>query len=231
MTSNVAVPLHERVQLGPGWQEALESEFKQPYMLGLAEFIRKERASAVPIYPPPALVFNAFHQTPLESVRVVILGQDPYHGPGQAHGLCFSVPKGVSFPPSLRNIFQEVVADVATPPPPHGCLTEWARQGVFLPNTVLTVRQGQANSHAGQGWELFTDAVIIRLLGRGVIFLLWGRAARDKLQRLGPKEILLHAPHPSPLSAASGFFGCRHFSKTNQWLIRRGSSPIDWSLH
>lgn len=221
--------LHQRINLGPGWQEALADEFQKPYMAELAQFLKEERR-LMSIYPPAALVFNALHQTPLDRVKVVILGQDPYHGPGQAHGLCFSVPKGVPLPPSLRNIFKEAVDDAGIPPPPHGCLLDWAQQGVLLLNATLTVRQGQANSHAGKGWERFTDEVIRCLLGRGVVFILWGRAAREKVERVIRDEFLLIAPHPSPLSASSGFFGCQHFSKANRHLEKIGVGPVDWTI-
>lgn len=231
----VVTPLYKRVSLGTGWQEALEEELKLPYMGELADFLAEERASATPVYPPPALVFNAFHQTPLDRVKVVIVGQDPYHGPGQAHGLSFSVPKGVPPPPSLQNIFKELKDDLGIQPPPHGCLVHWASQGVLLLNATLTVRQGEPRSHYGKGWERFTDAAIQCLKGRKIAFLLWGRSAKEKVQHImGDKHqgaLLLTAPHPSPLSAYAGFFGCRHFSKANRYLEDQGLSPIDWAIH
>lgn len=227
--------LHERVNLGPGWQEVLGEEFKQPYMQSLAEFVARERQSGVPVYPPANLVFNAFLQTPLEQVKVVIVGQDPYHGPGQAHGLCFSVLPGVRTPPSLQNIYKEIRDDLGLPIPPHGCLLSWAQQGVLLLNATLTVREGQPKSHFGKGWEQFTDAALAALLDRDVIFVLWGRSAKDKLARVLEREghtppRVLQAAHPSPLSAHYGFFGCRHFSEINRILADMGREPINWQI-
>jgi uracil-DNA glycosylase len=221
--------LKNRIDLGEGWKAQLEKEFEQPYMEQLAHFLKAERHSG-PVYPPAHLVFEAFRRTPFEQVKVVIVGQDPYHGPGQAEGLCFSVPHGVPAPPSLKNIFKELEADLGIQPPGHGSLHRWAEQGVLLLNTVLTVRQGEAASHRGKGWEQFTDAALRPLLGRDVVFVLWGRAARDKVEGLGGHPKVLTAPHPSPLSAYSGFFGCRHFSKVNDQLQQMGLPTIDWKL-
>jgi uracil-DNA glycosylase len=226
--------LHERVNLGSGWQEVLGEELKHPYMRELAEFVAEERKSG-PVYPPEDLVFNAFLQTPFDKVKVVIVGQDPYHGPGQAHGLCFSVLPGVRIPPSLQNIYKEIREDLGLPIPSHGCLLSWAQQGVLLLNATLTVRQGQPKSHFGRGWERFTDAALAALLDRDVIFVLWGRSAKDKLQRVLERDgqrpaRVLQAAHPSPLSAHYGFFGCRHFSKINQMLVEIGRDPINWEI-
>ncbi len=222
--------LAKRVNLGPSWQKALESEFAKPYMEELANFVMGERKTKN-IYPPSPLVFNAFLQTPYEEVRVVIMGQDPYHGPGQAHGLCFSVPEGVRPPPSLVNIYKELHDDLGIPIPKTGCLLPWAQQGVLLLNATLTVEQGLAKSHYGRGWERFTNAAIRTLLNRDVIFVLWGRSAREKVQNVIEHEHARHvrvltAPHPSPLSAHVGFFGSRPFSKINEML----DQPIDWNL-
>jgi uracil-DNA glycosylase len=231
MTSSV-VPF----VLEPSWQDVLNDELKQPYLLELAAFVEKEYAAAPhSIYPPKNLIFNAFYQTPFNSVKVLIVGQDPYHGPDQAHGLSFSVPKGVKPPPSLQNIFKELETDVHLPRPNHGCLLSWAKQGVMLLNATLTVRQGEPLSHHGRGWERFTDAVVHKLMERQdpVIFVLWGKSAQDKcrfLQSAHTKHIILTAAHPSPFSANNGFFGCRHFSKINELLIQMGKQPINWSL-
>jgi uracil-DNA glycosylase len=225
-------------ELEPSWTAALKQELQKPYIASLAAFVEKERRGSLPIYPPRELVFNAFRLTPLAQVRVVIVGQDPYHGPHQAHGLCFSVPKGIPLPPSLKNIYKELAEDVGISPPQHGCLTAWAKQGVLLLNTTLTVRQSEPMSHHGKGWEQFTDAVI-RVLCRqkeSLIFLLWGKSAQEKYRhfeepRLGDtsKHIALKAAHPSPFSAHQGFFGCRHFSQVNTYLKERGQALIDWN--
>jgi len=219
------------------WMQILEEEFSKPYFLQLQAFIANERLGNVPIYPASDLVFNAFQHTPPESVKVVIIGQDPYHGADQAHGLSFSVLPGVPLPPSLRNIFKELQSDVGFTPPAHGCLTKWANQGVLLLNATLTVRQGAPLSHQGKGWEHFTDSVIAKLLQRDnpIIFVLWGKWAEGKFHNnpfypLHQKHFVLSAPHPSPFSAHSGFFGCRHFSKINAQLIANGLPPIDWQL-
>ena len=214
------------------WQEALKEEFKQPYYRKLYETVRREYAERE-IYPPAEELFAAFSMTPLEKVKVVILGQDPYHEPGQAHGLCFSVRPGVAPPPSLQNIYQELHDDLGCRIPSSGCLLKWAGQGVFLLNTILTVRAHRAASHRGIGWERFTDAVI-RILGeqeRPLVFMLWGRPAGEKEALLtGGNHLILKAPHPSPLSAYRGFFGCRHFSRCNDFLRENGQSAIDWQI-
>jgi uracil-DNA glycosylase len=214
------------------WHDILTHELSQPYLSDLANFIQNDRESGIQIYPPKDLVFNAFKQTPYDNVKVVIMGQDPYHGPGQAHGLCFSVPHGIPLPPSLLNIYKELNADLGIPIRNHGCLECWAKQGVLLLNATLTVRQGQAGSHQGKGWERFTDAVIAKLVERKdpVIFVLWGKYAQEKCRfaQMNSSHHFLTAPHPSPFSAHQGFFGCRHFSKINQLLEHQGKSPIDW---
>lgn len=214
------------------WLAALEPELGAPYMDGLRTFLAGEVAAGRGFYPQADRVFAALAETPLDATRVVILGQDPYHGPGQAMGLCFSVPLGVPQPPSLRNIFQELHADLALPLPAVGDLTPWARRGVLLLNAVLTVSPGRPASHANQGWETFTDRVIAALAERreGVVFLLWGRYAQRKGALVDPsRHHILEAAHPSPYSAA-GFLGCRHFSRTNALLERQGDAPLDWSL-
>ena len=221
-------------EMEPSWQAVLEEELCQPYIAKLAAFVARERTLGATIYPPHPLVFNAFWQTPFDKVRVLIMGQDPYHGPGQAHGLCFSVPKGVPAPPSLQNIFKELADDLKMKQPDHGCLIKWAQQGVMLLNATLTVRQGEPMSHHGKGWERFTDAVISKLCEREapLVIVLWGKSAQDKCKRIGKKTShkLLKAAHPSPLSAYQGFMGCRHFSQINEWLSEYGQEPIDWSL-
>jgi uracil-DNA glycosylase len=221
------------VKIEPEWKEALASEFKQPYMSELREFLRQEAAKGKTIYPRGSEIFSALNLTPLSKVEVVILGQDPYHGPGQAHGLSFSVRDGVRPPPSLKNIFKELHADLGLPIPNNGNLTAWAAQGVLLLNTVLTVEAGKAASHRGQGWERFTDAVI-RLLSESdepKVFLLWGSFAQSKAPMIRvPPHAVLKAAHPSPLSAHNGFLGCRHFSKANALLKKWGRKEIDWRL-
>lgn len=224
-------------EIEPSWQAVLKDELAKPYITSLAAFVANERAGSTPVYPPQELMFNALLQTPFDQVKVVIVGQDPYHGPGQAHGLCFSVPKGIPPPPSLKNIFKELVDDVGIPEPPHGCLLSWAKQGVLLLNTMLTVRQSEPLSHQKRGWEHFTDAIIHKLAQRQdpMVFLLWGKSAQEKFKHshtAGSAKIhaILTAPHPSPLSAHQGFFGCRHFSKTNEQLKKWGKAPIDWSI-
>ena len=212
------------------WAEALAAEFHKDYYRELYKFIRQEYASKT-IYPPSDKIFTALHLTPLESVRVVILGQDPYHEPGQAMGMSFSVPEGVEIPPSLKNIYKEIHEDIGERIPESGDLTRWARQGVLLLNAVLTVRAHQANSHKGKGWEQFTDAIIRAVEGqdRPIVFLLWGRNARDKKELIrNPEHLVLEAAHPSPLSAYNGFFGCRHFSKCNKFLEAHGVEGIIW---
>lgn len=214
------------------WLAPLSPEFKKPYYKSLYTKIREEYTTHE-IFPPSDEIFTAFELTPLSEVKVVILGQDPYHGNGQAHGLCFSVKPDVETPPSLVNIYKELNSDMGCYIPDNGYLTKWARQGVLLLNTVLTVRAHQANSHRGIGWEEFTDAAI-RILNeqdRPIVYLLWGRPAQMKKNMLNnPKHLILEAPHPSPLSAYRGFFGCHHFSKTNEFLVKNGLEPIDWQI-
>ncbi|MCR5099103.1 MAG: uracil-DNA glycosylase [Lachnospiraceae bacterium] len=214
------------------WLGPLSEEFKKPYYKTLYEKVKEEYHNYA-VYPPADDIFNAFHHTPLSQVKVVILGQDPYHEPGQAHGLCFSVQKGVDIPPSLVNIYKELHDDLGCDIPDHGCLYKWADQGVFLLNTVLTVRAHQANSHASLGWIEFTDAVI-RVLDQQdhpMVFLLWGAPAGRKADLLhNDRHLILKAPHPSPLSAYRGFFGCRHFSQCNEYLVANGLDPIDWQI-
>jgi uracil-DNA glycosylase len=216
-----------------GWLEQLCQEFHQPYMQALADFLATEEAAGKTLFPERRHIFNALNSTPLDQVSVVILGQDPYHGPGQAHGLSFSVKPYVPKPPSLLNIFKEIQEDLSIQPPDHGCLQTWAEQGVLLLNTVLTVTQGNAGAHQGQGWESFTDRVI-DLVNRerdGVVFILWGSHARKKGRNIDRgRHLVLESPHPSPLSAYRGFFGCKHFSKANECLERQGKLLIDWSL-
>ena len=214
------------------WEKALKDEFREPYYKKLYEKVKDEYTSAR-VYPPAGDLFNAFHLTPLENVKVVILGQDPYHEEGQAHGLCFSVRPGIETPPSLKNIYQELHDDCGCYIPNNGYLEKWAKQGVLLLNSVLTVRAHQAFSHAGFGWQTFTDHVlkIVDDKKEPVVFLLWGKAARDKKAFLkNPDHLYLEAPHPSPLSAYRGFFGCKHFSKANEYLISHGLEPIDWQI-
>ncbi|EAQ99381.1 uracil-DNA glycosylase [Congregibacter litoralis] len=215
------------------WRDLLRSELDADYMLGLSDFIAARRDSGAAVFPPREQVFNAFVHTPPEDLRVVILGQDPYHQPGQAHGLSFSVNRGVPVPPSLRNIFRELEEDLGISAPRHGCLEAWAKQGVLLLNTVLTVEEGNPGSHRGKGWELFTDAVIALLAKRSepLVFFLWGSQAQRKAGFIdGQKHCVLKAPHPSPLSAYRGFFGCGHFGKANAFLRARGREPINWSI-
>ncbi len=220
------------IQLEPSWLEVLAEEFEQPYMAELRSFLAAEKQRHE-VYPPGPEMFAAFEHTPFDAVRVVVLGQDPYHGPGQAHGLCFSVRRGVRTPPSLQNIFKELHASVGVPRPSHGELTHWAQQGVLLLNTVLSVRASQANSHRGRGWERFTDRAIEALASQreGLVFVLWGAAAGRKASMIDPsRHLILTSPHPSPLSAHRGFFGCGHFSAIARHLSERGESPIDWAL-
>ena len=214
------------------WLSALEPEFGKPYYKDLYRFVLQEYRTAQ-VFPPAEDVFNAFHVTPLGQVKVVIIGQDPYHNVGQAHGLCFSVKPEVEIPPSLVNIYKELEDDLGCTIPNNGYLVKWAKQGVLMLNTVLTVRAHQANSHRGKGWEQFTDAAIRALneQDRPIVFLLWGGPAGQKASMLNnPKHLVLKAPHPSPLSAYRGFFGCRHFSKTNAFLEANGIQPIDWQI-
>jgi uracil-DNA glycosylase len=215
------------------WSEFLLLEKQKPYFKKIWNELTKERASGKQIYPRQADLFNALKYTPYEHVKVVILGQDPYHGPGQAHGLSFSVPKGIKAPPSLRNIFKELQRDLGLPIPNHGCLEAWARQGVLLLNAALSVEASTPQSHAKLGWEQFTDQIIQRLNchKRPIIFLLWGSSAQKKAVLIDQKRhVILTAPHPSPLSAHRGFIGCGHFSLTNKLLVQNGQEPIDWRL-
>ena len=218
--------------LSGSWANALKGEFSKDYYKKLFQTVGAEYKTHT-IYPPADDIFNAFHFTPLEQVKVVILGQDPYHEPGQAHGLCFSVKPEVSIPPSLVNIYKELEDDLGCYIPNNGYLEKWARQGVLMLNTVLTVRAHQANSHQGRGWENFTDAVIqaVNAQDRPIVYMLWGRPAQSKIPMLtNPKHLILTAPHPSPLSAYRGFFGCKHFSKANEFLKTNGAEPIDWQI-
>jgi len=220
------------IRLEPSWKRRLADEFNLPHMVALREFLLQRKRSGAVIYPPGHLIFNALDSTPFERVKVVILGQDPYHGPGQAHGLCFSVQEGVEWPPSLRNIYREMVDDLGCVPPSSGNLQHWADQGVLLLNAVLTVERGRAGSHQGKGWEQFTDRVVSELnaFREGIVFMLWGSYAMKKGAAIDrQRHLVLTAPHPSPLSAHRGFFGCRHFSKANAWLEKRGEKPIHWA--
>lgn len=220
------------VNIGNDWDDILKGEFDKEYYLKLREFLKKEYFTRK-IYPDMYDIFNALKYTPYNSVKAVILGQDPYHEEGQAHGLCFSVREGVEKPPSLKNIFRELHDDLGLSEPQNGTLTKWAKEGVLLLNTVLTVRQGQANSHKDMGWEIFTDTVISKLNEREkpIVFILWGRNARNKKAIItGKQHKILESAHPSPLSAYNGFFGCRHFSKTNEFLRENGIEGIDWNL-
>lgn len=221
------------IRLHPEWLEVLAEEFEADYMQRLRAFLLERKRAGATIYPPGSQIFNALDSTPLSRVKAVILGQDPYHGPGQAHGLCFSVRPGVRTPPSLVNIFTEIQSDLGHPVPDHGCLQAWADRGVLLLNAVLTVERGRAGAHQGQGWERFTDRVVeaVDRHCRHVVFLLWGGAARKKGAGIDrSRHLVLEAPHPSPLSAHRGFLGCRHFSRANRWLEERGEAPIDWRL-
>ncbi len=214
------------------WVEAVGGEFKKPYYAKLYQFIKQEYNSRV-IYPPADDIFNAMHLTPLGQVKVLILGQDPYHNEGQAHGLCFSVRPTVGIPPSLENIYKELHDDLGCEIPNNGYLVKWAKQGVLMLNTVLTVRAHQAFSHQGQGWEQFTDAIIhaVNEQDRPVVYMLWGKPAQSKIPMLtNPRHLILKAPHPSPLSAYRGFFGCKHFSQANEFLASNGIEPIDWQI-
>lgn len=225
----------DRLKLEPSWKAVLRDEFDQPYMQNLRAFLAGEKRSGRQIYPPGAEMFAALDSTPLERVKVVIIGQDPYHGPGQAHGLCFSVRSGVALPPSLINIFREIEAEFPDEhrrfDDRHGCLDAWARQGVLLLNAVLSVERGRAGSHQGRGWETFTDQVVAVLNEQRehLVFLLWGSYAQKKGAHVDRhRHCVLSAPHPSPLSAHRGFFGCNHFRDANAYLVRHGMTPIDW---
>ena len=218
------------VKIDPSWKEHLSEEFAKPYFTELTNFVRQEYQTAT-CYPPGRLIFNAFNLCPFDKVKVVIIGQDPYHGPGQAHGLCFSVNDGVPFPPSLQNIFKEIQSDLGTPIPTTGNLTRWANQGVLMLNATLTVRAHQAASHQRQGWEEFTDAAIRALAEEreNLVFILWGAYAQKKGAFIDRnKHLVLASAHPSPLSAYNGFFGNKHFSRANEYLIAHGQQPIQW---
>jgi uracil-DNA glycosylase len=220
------------VKIAPSWKTALQHEFEQPYFSEIVRFIKTEKAAGKTVYPPGSQIFHAFDATPLDELKVVILGQDPYHGAGQAHGLCFSVPEGIKPPPSLVNIFKELQDDVGMAIPRSGNLEKWAKQGVLLLNAALTVRAGEPASHAAI-WTPFTDAVIrnISVQKKGIVFLLWGKFAQDKQTLIDAgRHHILKAAHPSPFSAYNGFFGCRHFSKANTLLGKEGREAIDWSL-
>ncbi len=220
------------VNIGNDWDELLADEFKKDYYLNLRQFLISEYNSRK-IYPPMGDIFNALRATPYANVKAVILGQDPYHGEGQAHGMCFSVRKGTPPPPSLVNIFKELNAELGIPIPPHGELVSWAENGVLLLNTVLTVREGSPNSHRGHGWEILTDRIIELLNNREtpIVFLLWGGNARAKKKLIkNPAHLVLECAHPSPLSAYNGFFGCGHFAKANEFLQKNGIEPIDWRI-
>ena len=233
MASLTAMTRAMSIKLDPSWLEPLQAEFDQPYMGELKRFLLAERNAGKRIFPAGANWFRALDLTPLDKVKVVILGQDPYHGPGQAHGLCFSVPEGVRAPPSLVNIYKELESDLGIRRPPHGFLEHWAKQGVLLLNSVLTVEMGMAASHRDRGWERFTDAVVqlVNDKQQPVVFMLWGSYAQKKASFVDTtRHLVLKAPHPSPLSAHSGFLGCRHFSKANAFLESRGLDPIDWAL-
>lgn len=222
------------VQIHPSWKEVLKDEFTKPYFQQIVTFLRSEKAAGKTIYPPGPFIFNAFNQTPFDKVSVVIIGQDPYHGPHQAHGLSFSVQKGIKPPPSLVNIFKEIKSDIGVDMPAgNGDLTHWAQQGVLLLNAALTVRAGEPFSHAKYGWAEFTDAVISKVSEEkeNVVFLLWGKFAQEKQALIDEtKHHVLKAAHPSPFSADKGFFGCKHFSKTNQLLMKNDLPPVDWKL-
>ncbi len=220
------------VQIEESWKNVLAAEFEKPYFPLIKQFIVEQKAKGKNVYPPGSLIFNAFNLTPFNELKVVILGQDPYHGTGQAHGLCFSVPMGIKPPPSLVNVFKEIKSDLEIPPPNHGNLEKWAKQGILLLNASLTVNAGEANSHASCGWHAFTDAVIKKISDEksGIVFLLWGNFARAKKNLIdNSKHFVLEAAHPSPLSGGA-FFGCKHFSKTNELLKQQGKESIKWSL-
>lgn len=221
------------VKIESSWKEALKDEFQKSYFEQIVMFLKHEKALGKTIYPHGSQIFNAFDKTPFDNVRVVILGQDPYHGPGQAHGLCFSVQKGVKPPPSLVNIYKEMNADLGIPIAQTGDLTPWAENGVLLLNAILTVRDGEPASHSKIGWETFTDAVIRTISNKkeGVVFMLWGKFAQDKQVLIdGTQHHILKAAHPSPFSADKGFFGCKHFSKANELLMKQGKEPVNWQL-
>lgn len=226
-------PISRKIDIEPSWKAVLEDEFKQPYMVDLSAFLKQQMQKGKTIFPSPKNIFAAFNATPFSKVKVVIIGQDPYHGVGQAHGLCFSVKPGVPIPPSLVNIYKELEADVKIKPPRHGYLKKWADQGVFLLNSVLTVEANQAASHKDRGWERFTDKVIERLneSETPIVFFLWGSYAQKKGKIINRKKhCVLETVHPSPLSAYRGFLGCKHFSQANEFLKNHNIMPIDWEL-
>jgi uracil-DNA glycosylase len=230
MHTDTRKPVEPKIE--EGWKSNLRPYFQSPDFQSLKRFLLEEKNAGRVIYPPGHLIFNAFNTTPFDSVRVVIIGQDPYHGPGQANGLCFSVTDGMQHPPSLQNIFKELKSDLGIPIPVNGNLESWARQGVLLLNATLTVRANQPGSHQGKGWEQFTDGVIRSLSEKksGLVFMLWGRFAQAKSVLIdSSRHHILKAPHPSPFSAYSGFFGCRHFSAANEILLRNGQKPVDWN--
>lgn len=221
------------VAIEAGWKQSLKAEFKKDYFQQLATHLKMEKMAGKTIYPPGSLIFNAFDKTPFDKVKLVILGQDPYHNPGQAHGLSFSVPDGVAPPPSLLNIYKEIATDTGLILPKQGNLTAWAERGVLLLNAVLTVRKNEPGSHAKLGWMDFTNAVIKHISEEKnhIVFLLWGRFAQEKQELIDEtRHLVLKAAHPSPFSANNGFFGCRHFSRANEYLVKNGIDPIDWSL-
>jgi uracil-DNA glycosylase len=221
------------VKIEPGWKEILKEEFTKPYFRQIVHHIKTEKSQQKVIYPAGKNIFSAFDTTPFDKVKVVILGQDPYHGINQAHGLCFSVQTGIDPPPSLVNIYKELHDDIGTPIPTHGNLTHWAQQGVFLLNASLTVRSGEPMSHSRIGWSEFTNTVIKKIsdLKDHVVFILWGKFAQEKRSLIDEtRHLVLKSAHPSPLSANAGFFGCRHFSKTNEYLVKHGIDPVDWRL-
>ena len=223
----------DHIKLEASWKHALREEFDKPYMKALGEFLRAEKAAGKEIYPPGPLIFNALNSTPLDQVKVVIIGQDPYHGPGQAHGLCFSVQPGVQTPPSLVNIYKELKRDLNIDIPAHGYLQSWAEQGVLMLNTTMTVERANANAHAGKGWQFFTDRIIevVSEHQPHLVFLLWGAHAQSKQKLIdATKHLVLTSVHPSPLSAYRGFIGCGHFSRANKFLEQSGETPIEWRL-
>lgn len=223
----------KEIDLTSQWNQQLEEEFKKDYMQSLREFLVQRKQQGATIYPPGSQWFAALNNTPFDQVKVVILGQDPYHGRGQAHGLCFSVLPNIKVPPSLANIYKEIKSDLGIDQPNHGCLTSWAKQGVLLLNATLTVEEGQAGAHQGKGWETFTDTIISKINSQrqGIVFMLWGSYAQNKASMIDTqRHLVLKSVHPSPLSAYRGFFGCGHFSKANHYLQQQGTSPIDWQL-
>ena len=223
----------QQIRLEPSWLQVLGNQFQLDYMKALRQFLVDEKRAGKVVYPQGDKIFNALNSTPFNQVKVVILGQDPYHGPNQAHGLCFSVLPGVAIPPSLLNIYKEINNDLGLPIPKHGCLQTWAEQGVLLLNATLTVEQANAGSHQGRGWEIFTDEIVSQLSAqrRGLVFMLWGSYAQRKGASIDSrKHLVLKSPHPSPLSAHRGFFNNSHFSKANQYLEQHGQAAIDWSL-